>query len=412
MPMFNPNAELPDFEAQQVSLSNQRKIADLLRKQNTAQPRLNMVSGIAVQPHWLERLIPLLNQYQAKEADNAVNVGEQELAKAQGQAAGQWRANMPSPQPGIDREEDIMGNTMVQGQAPQPVTRDAILRHTLAGIRNPLTKDEAMLVNKSLTSDLERTEDKQFRDEQARIAAVEKLDLKKEQLKAAADALQIRLEDKTLDRQLRLDLQRQHDEMMERMRTADREAKVLMTGMIASAKAAFAPKPQKPLPAAQSKAWIENNTSLRQIDRAMAAVKAYPKAFGIQRGLPNALGAIVGGAINQRVDPKGIDARAIVSDLGSLKIHDRSGAAVTAAEFPRLVPFIPLVSDKADTIEKKLKNFKTTYEDIQQEILDFADTQGYKSPKSSSQADETPAPKGVDPKTWEFMTPEERALFK
>ena len=32
-------------------------------------------------------------------------------------------------------------------------------------------------------------------------------------------------------------------------------------------------------------------------------------------------------------------------------IHSRSGAAVTAAEFPRLAPFIPSEKDDADTVK-------------------------------------------------------------
>src|SRR5690606_21631841 len=70
-------------------------------------------------------------------------------------------------------------------------------------------------------------------------------------------------------------------------------------------------------------------------------------------------------ALLNRMDPEGVDARAMISDIGSLVIHDRSGAAVTAAESPRLMPFIPLATDDAATARKKLVRFKQLYEQEQ-----------------------------------------------
>lgn len=60
-------------------------------------------------------------------------------------------------------------------------------------------------------------------------------------------------------------------------------------------------------------------------------------------------------------DPAGTKLRALIADIGSLKVHDRSGANVTASETPRLRPFIPSISDDAVTVRKKLENFKTEY---------------------------------------------------
>jgi hypothetical protein len=56
-----------------------------------------------------------------------------------------------------------------------------------------------------------------------------------------------------------------------------------------------------------------------------------------------------------RMDPKGVAARAAITNLGSAILHDRSGAAVTAAEFPRLQPFIPSMEDSYDTARTKLR---------------------------------------------------------
>ncbi len=126
------------------------------------------------------------------------------------------------------------------------------------------------------------------------------------------------------------------------------------------------------IPANIAKAYTENATALRKIDSALSEVDKYPDAFGLQN--------VVGDAVMQRADPKGVTARAIVADIGSLKIHDRSGAAVTAAETPRLLPFIPNANDKPATIKKKLALFRKEYADIQNDIGSMYSTeQGYRA---------------------------------
>jgi hypothetical protein len=133
-----------------------------------------------------------------------------------------------------------------------------------------------------------------------------------------------------------------------------------------------AAKPAKPMPAGMQKAWLENQNNLKAVDRALGAATAYPDAFGPSN--------VIGDFAKQYTDPKGVTARAAVSDIASLKIHDRSGAAVTAMEFPRLKPFIPNMTDKPEVVQDKLNNFKKTYADIQSEIAGFAEQQGYNAP--------------------------------
>ena len=103
---------------------------------------------------------------------------------------------------------------------------------------------------------------------------------------------------------------------------------------------------QKPIPRPVMQGYLDNQASVRKLGAALAALNAYPNAVGLSR---------VGGEnINQRLDPKGVDARAAIADVGSLIIHDRSGAAVTVSESPRLMPFIPAVTDTPDAARKKL----------------------------------------------------------
>lgn len=128
---------------------------------------------------------------------------------------------------------------------------------------------------------------------------------------------------------------------------------------------------QRPLPPAITKGLIENNSNIRKIDAAIAALERYPDAFGARNYL--------GDAIRQRTDPKGVDPRAKVADIGSLIIHDRSGAAVSAAEFPRLAPFIPQATDDPATVKTKLENLKANIQMIQEETQQIYSTdQGYK----------------------------------
>jgi hypothetical protein len=116
---------------------------------------------------------------------------------------------------------------------------------------------------------------------------------------------------------------------------------------------------QPVIPAAIQSAYVGNKTALEKINSALAMVEKKPNAFGLKN--------MAGDAIMQRLDADGVDARAMISDIASLKIHDRSGAAVTAAEMPRLKPFIPNTTDTDATIKTKLNNFKKEYEQINRE---------------------------------------------
>lgn len=129
----------------------------------------------------------------------------------------------------------------------------------------------------------------------------------------------------------------------------------------------------KDLPAPIQKTLLENNSALGKIDKALKAVDDYPDAFGPMN--------LMGDAIRQRTDPKGVTGRALVADIGSLKIHDRSGAAVTASETPRLKPFVPTANDDPATIREKLKLFQQEYQAIQDDIAGtYTRDQGYKAP--------------------------------
>lgn len=140
----------------------------------------------------------------------------------------------------------------------------------------------------------------------------------------------------------------------------------------------------KEVPAPAQKALLENNTNLQRAMRALRLVggasdsnplqpgeQADPEATGLKGYLPN--------QILNRFDQGGVEARSAIADLGSLIIHDRSGAAVTASEFPRLAPFIPTEKDDAATVRKKLNRFVQVYREEMQALQDtYGPDNGYK----------------------------------
>lgn len=142
------------------------------------------------------------------------------------------------------------------------------------------------------------------------------------------------------------------------------------------------PKPLKELPPTVASGYIENQVSLSKIDEAIAGVQRYPNALGLKN--------LVGDAVRQRTDPEGVAIRAMIADIGSMKIHDRSGAAVTAAEYPRLKPFVPSANDEPAAAVEKLRLFKREYELMQQGIDTFY-SEGYKPPPRRPAASAPPA---------------------
>lgn len=148
--------------------------------------------------------------------------------------------------------------------------------------------------------------------------------------------------------------------------------------------------PGKALPVSAAQKLMENNQNLRKAEQALALIEG-GDVKGI-KGDKNATGwkGYVPDAILQRTDPQGIATRAAIGDLGSMVIHDRSGAAVTAAEFPRLKPFIPQTTDDPVTVKKKLNRFAQEYRALVEETTEFYKGSGYNVPDL--------APSGVQPK--------------
>ena len=132
----------------------------------------------------------------------------------------------------------------------------------------------------------------------------------------------------------------------------------------------------KPIPQAMQTAMMSNADGVGKIDRALAKVDAAPGAFGAVAG---ALNMVPGGLQDRYAPQSSVEARAAIADIGSLVLHDRSGAAVTASEFPRLQPFIPSVSDSPETVKTKLRRFRQEYlAELRNQYDVFGPSQGFK----------------------------------
>lgn len=150
-------------------------------------------------------------------------------------------------------------------------------------------------------------------------------------------------------------------------------------------------RPLAAIPGAANTAMLTNGQNLTKINQAIDLLDG--KDVGALKGDKGATGwkGYAPQGVLNRLDPSGVDTRAMISDIGSLVLHDRSGAAVTASESPRLMPFIPLATDDAATARKKLTRFKQLYEQEQQAMQDmYSRDQGYRANPAPQKAGDRP----------------------
>lgn len=155
---------------------------------------------------------------------------------------------------------------------------------------------------------------------------------------------------------------------------------------IAESKATKGPE-LKQVPTHAQEAILGAATSTKKIDDAIAALEAMPEAVGLKGYLPNV-------ALN-RAYPEGTAARAALADVGSLLIHDRSGAAVTVSETPRLLPFVPQITDDKSTALAKLKRLKQIQQNEAEALAGtYTPEQGFKEFKPGAITPTAPADSG------------------
>jgi hypothetical protein len=145
-------------------------------------------------------------------------------------------------------------------------------------------------------------------------------------------------------------------------------------------------KEPKPVPEAVLKALLTNSTSERQVDTALQLLGG--KTVDGMKGDTSAIGPIQGripDTVLQKTNPEGVITRAAIADIGSMIIHDRSGAAVTISEMPRLIPFIPSITDSPEAAKAKLTRMKAELTNIGNEFRAVHEASGYKMPATGLQ---------------------------
>lgn len=153
------------------------------------------------------------------------------------------------------------------------------------------------------------------------------------------------------------------------------------------------PEKLKDIPATTLSGIITNAQNIKKVSDALAllegqqvgAMKGDKAATGLKGYLPQ--------TVLNAVDPSGVDTRAAITDIGSLILHDRSGANVTASESPRLMPFIPQPTDSAETVKKKLQRFLQVYQNEAGMLADvYSPANGYKQAPNLAGGQAAPAP--------------------
>jgi len=141
----------------------------------------------------------------------------------------------------------------------------------------------------------------------------------------------------------------------------------------------------KDVPPTVNTAMTQNQIVLNKLDRIDNLLVKTPDATGILKG-------ITPGIILNRLDKEGTALRAALTELAATKVHDLSGAAVSASEFVRLKPFLPQPTDDANTIKTKLAGMKAEIQDIMNATNSiYSEDQGYKPiPNLAPKPAETP----------------------
>jgi len=131
------------------------------------------------------------------------------------------------------------------------------------------------------------------------------------------------------------------------------------------------------IPAGAATGVQENLKALRSIDEALASLRTRPQSIGTGTGM-------LGDKFTQWHDPEGTATRSLVAAVGAQKIHDLSGAAVSASEAPRFTPFVPTVTDTPEVATQKLLRFRS---ELQGQIREAAD---YYTPDNGYRPYKTP----------------------
>ena len=153
----------------------------------------------------------------------------------------------------------------------------------------------------------------------------------------------------------------------------------------------------KDIPPAHRAAYNDNQSFIDNIDKAIKEATDHPDAFGLMNLLPE--------KATQYIDEKGVGSRALIANLGAIKRHDMSGAAITNAEQPYLAPFIPSTSDRSPAIIEKLNKMKNVINSEQSNIVNMYSNPSFRNQPwaEKSQQSYQPAPSNTPPSAKDYL---------
>jgi len=392
-----------------AQLQLKRKLAKAEALRNAQAPQGQMVSGHFVKPSWTQYLANALGQIQGGQEERQAMQDYGQFQKGRQAKIAELLAGKEVEQP-VDLPSAVPGQTqkvrqpysreefMSRASEVMPELQDEMIK---AQVGNYFKEDQPMVVGKNLVTKSGKVlftappEAKEFAPSnlsklQEEMIAIQKQNPNDPRLPSYQAAIKKETEFAPPMQVVSLPA----PQVAINPRTNQPELvqfpnKPGMQPQFTGIKPYEKPEKLKAIPAGPATAFSENNTAIRKIDEAIAKVQAAPESsFGAKNYL--------GGAITQRIDPKGNAARAAVAGVGGQKYHDLSGAAVAVQEAARLSPYIPQVTDTKEKILQNLNNLRNEYQYTNDTLQStFSEDQGYKPLQSMpSRTPSAPAQSG------------------
>lgn len=333
-------ATFDPFTEQILGLREQQALAQKLRDQGMQAPEGQTVSGVYVAPRNTQYLAQALKTYLGGQDVQQAQQGIKDLMAQRQAENANFLAGMPKA---TETQVEVRTPEMMNQMGPSPLSR---------ALRVNPSPDE-MLAYAAKAPGISPVDVGNLAVKGAELQAGREARIEEAKMRVEAEAqrLRERAQDK-IDEEARRHENRQSDiRLMASLKPGEK---------------------LKPIPLSANTAILGNDQSLKQLNDTISLIEQNPDAVGFKGYLPN--------AVLNRVNPEGTNARAGIADIGSLKLHERSGAAVTASESPRLMPFIPLATDDAPTALKKLKRLRDIVASEQQGLSEiYSPDQGYRA---------------------------------
>ena len=349
----------PDLATRQAVLAKALARAQQMRDAEMNMPAPVTVGKQVVAPHWSQYLTPVLSKaLGALAADRGIKDQAQLSADMQQQMQ-QWVQGMPTA-------SDAAGPPNPDGTRPvQPATPQDKLAWATQGLTNPLTqalaqsKLEDTLIQQPVRAETNQLQ-RDMNQERIQVEGAQKLQQAIENNKARLQELQLRLEDRSLDRQSREALARESLALRAQIANDANQVRLAVANLGAQAKADKASAPPK-----------LTSTQLKELDAQTAQQQALTEAInglgnfkGSKRGTGLLAGFIQehvpgGSSIVQGVRDPNLN-RAIQQAMFTVDAirHARFGSALSKFEKASAEQYLPSAYDTPEQVTAKLRGLQ------------------------------------------------------